>query len=53
VDSKYSLKIIRRLFQRDQPLWFRPNPWITMDHIREIIGEAERINLPFIVMMFH
>ncbi len=53
VDHNLILKAFRKLFFRDQPLWFRPNPWMTMGHFKELIKEAERINLPYIVMMFH
>ncbi len=53
VDHKLILKAFRKLFFRDQPLWFRPNPWMTIDHFRELIEESERIKLPYIVMMFH
>jgi hypothetical protein len=53
VDHSIILKAFRKFFFRDQPLWFRPNPWMTMDHFRELLDEAFRIDLPYIVMMFH
>jgi hypothetical protein len=53
VDHNFVLKVSRKLFFRDQPLWFRPNPWMTMKHFEELINESIRIELPYIVMMFH
>jgi hypothetical protein len=53
VDNSFILKGFRKILFRDQPLWFRPNPWMTMNHFEELIDESFRINLPYIVMMFH
>jgi hypothetical protein len=53
VDKSLPLKVLRKLFFRDQPLWFRPNPWMTMGHFEELLAESDRIGLPCIVMMFH
>lgn len=53
VDDSLPLKAFRKLFFRDQPLWYRPNPWMTMGHFEELLAESERRNLPYIVMMFH
>jgi hypothetical protein len=47
------LKSIKSVFFRYQPLWLRPFPWMNMNLLDEIISEAERINLPFLVMIFH
>jgi hypothetical protein len=53
VDHSIVLKGFRKIFFRDQPLWFRPNPWMTIKHFNELLDEAVRIDLPYIVMMFH
>lgn len=53
VDHNVLLKVFRKLFFKDQPLWYRPNPWMTMNHFEELIDESMRIKLPYIVMMFH
>jgi hypothetical protein len=53
VDHSFILRAFRKLFFPDQPLWFRPNPWMTINHFGELIDESLRIDLPYIVMMFH
>ena len=53
VDNNTILKAIRRLLFKNQPLWLRPLPWMEFGMYNEILNEAIRINLPYIVMMFH
>lgn len=53
VDDNILLKVLRKLFFRYQPLWLRPNIWMNMGLFDELLGEADKIKLPFIVMMFH
>lgn len=36
-----------------QPLWLRPLPKITLNHLLSVWREARRLSLPAIVMMFH
>ena len=36
-----------------QPLWFRPNLWMNNRLFSDLIHEAEKRNLPYMVMMFH
>jgi hypothetical protein len=47
------MKVFRKLFFNHQPLWLRPSPWMTIEMFEELIAEAERIGLPYLVMMFH
>jgi hypothetical protein len=53
VDDKLVLKVFRKLFFRDQPLWMRPLPEMNIDLFNELLTEAGRVGIPFIVMMFH
>lgn len=53
VDNSLLLKVFRKLFFNNQPLWLRPHPWMNTDLFNELISESVRINLPFVVMMFH
>lgn len=53
VDRNIILKIFRRLLFNRQPLWLRPHLWMNAGMFDEILNEAERIKLPYIVMMFH
>jgi hypothetical protein len=36
-----------------QPLWLRPNVWMNSELFHSIVREAEKIQLPYLVMMFH
>jgi hypothetical protein len=47
------LKGIRKLVYKNQPLWLRPFEWSTLNLFDEILNEASRIKLQYIVMMFH
>jgi hypothetical protein len=53
VDNYIMLRILRRLLYQNQPLWFRPYSWTTIDHFEEIIVAARAIKLPYMVMIFH
>jgi hypothetical protein len=53
VDDRFVLKVFRKLFFRNQPLWMRPLPWMNIDLFDELLNEAIKTDLPFIVMMFH
>jgi len=53
VDNSLLLKACRKLLFRNQPLWLRPHPWMNSNFLKEILNEAIRIELPYIVMMFH
>jgi hypothetical protein len=53
VDKNIMLRIIRRLLYKNQPLWLRPHPRMDLSLFQEIIEEAEKIKLPYLVMMFH
>ena len=53
VDKSYLLRFFRKLNYQHQPLWLRPYPWMNISLLTEILNEAERIKLPYLVMMFH
>jgi hypothetical protein len=53
VDKSIPLRIIRRLLYFYQPLWLRPHPRMDIDLFEELLNEAFKIKLPFLVMMFH
>jgi hypothetical protein len=53
VDKNILLRVLRKLFFRKQPLWFRPLPGMTIDLFDELLKESIEVNLPYIVMMFH
>jgi hypothetical protein len=53
VDNYLILRALRRLLFRHQPLWLRPFPYMNLGLFDEIINEAIRIKLPYLVMMFH
>lgn len=53
VDRNLILRVFRKLFYRNQPLWLRPLIWMDSKLFAELINEAHRINLPCLVMMFH
>jgi hypothetical protein len=52
-DNNFLLKVFRRIFFRHQPLWLRPTPWMTIELLEDVLEEAARIELPYLVMMFH
>ncbi len=53
VENSIFLRVFRKLFFNNQPLWFRPNPWMTTELFEELLIESEDLKLPYIVMMFH
>ena len=53
VDKSLALRIIRRLLFQNQPLWLRPHPRMDINLFEELINEALKIKLPYVVMMFH
>lgn len=53
VDKSIFLRILRKVLFRNQPLWLRPLPWMDISLFEELIDEAIKIKLPYIVMMFH
>jgi hypothetical protein len=53
VNKSIPLKIVRRLLFRHQPLWLRPHLWMNSELLDELLNESFRIDLPYIVMMFH
>ena len=53
VDNHTFLRIFRKLLFQNQPLWLRPYLSTDINDFTELINEAMRIKLPYIVMMFH
>lgn len=53
VNDSYFLKVLRRIWFADQPVWLRPTPEMTLRLLLKLVDESERLTLPFITMMFH
>jgi hypothetical protein len=53
VDKSFLLRIFRKFLFKNQPLWLRPLPWMDISLFVELLIEAKKIKLPYIVMMFH
>lgn len=53
VDNSIFLRVFRKLIFNNQPLWLRPHLWMDIGLFEELLNEAIRIKLPYIVMMFH
>ncbi len=53
VDHSIPLRVFRKLLFKDQPLWLRPHMWMNMPLLEELVKEAEKLELPYLVMMFH
>ncbi len=53
VDQSLSLRILRQILFRNQPLWLRPFDWVGVSLLGKLLNEAAYYDLPYIVMMFH
>lgn len=53
VDHSIALRTARKLCYKHQPLWLRPNLWMSNRLFIELTDEAERLKVPHLVMMFH
>jgi hypothetical protein len=53
VDNSIFLRIFRKLLFNNQPLWLRPLQSMNISLFEELLKEAIKIKLPYIVMMFH
>ncbi len=53
VDKMLILKGARKFLYKDQPGWLRPFEWTTYASFKDLIKESIKLNLPYIVMMFH
>jgi hypothetical protein len=53
VNGNSLLKVLRKLFYKNQPVWLRPTPEMTSELLGNLVWEASRINLPYLTMMFH
>lgn len=53
VDNSIFLRLFRKLLYQNQPLWLRPFRSTNISAFEELLNEAFKIRLPYIVMMFH
>ena len=53
VDNSVILRALRSMLFSNQPLWLRPYLWMNIDLFNELLNEAIKIEIPYIVMMFH
>jgi hypothetical protein len=53
LDKNILLKVFRKFYFRNQPLWLRPHPVMNIDMLAELLAETITKELPYIVMMFH
>mgnify|MGYP001768958468 FL=1 len=53
VDNSIALRLMRKLFYGDQPVWLRPVPGTTSGKLESLLDQALRKRLPFVTMMFH
>jgi hypothetical protein len=53
VDRSILLRILRKIFFSEQPLWLRPHRGMDLRLFDELVTESLKMKLPFIVMMFH
>ena len=53
VDRSIALRIFRKLFYSNQPVWLRPVPGTTLSQLSRLIDVTIARKLPFIIMMFH
>lgn len=53
VDRSFALRILRKLFYGNQPVWLRPVPGTTLKLLSRLVDVTIARKLPFIIMMFH
>ena len=53
VEKNLALRILRRSLFKNQPLWLRPFSFMKIASFEELINEAIKRKLPYLVMMFH
>lgn len=53
VKSSMLMRILKKLYFKRQPLWLRPNLWMSQNLFNDLINEARKRGLPYLVMMFH
>lgn len=52
-DRFLMLKVLRKFFYKDQPVWLRPFVWTKISVFEDLVNEAIKLKLPYLVMMFH
>jgi hypothetical protein len=53
VNSNLPLKLLRKIYFKNQPLWLRPYNWMNIGLFESLIKESQVLKLPCLVMMFH
>ncbi|MCC7400741.1 MAG: hypothetical protein IT214_04580 [Chitinophagaceae bacterium] len=53
VNRNILLKAVRKFWLKRQPVWLRPFEWTNIEVFEEIVNEAEKLKLPYIVMWLH
>lgn len=53
VNNNLILRGIRKAIFSDQPVWLRPLPSMSISLFNDLLEEALKLKLPYIVMMFH
>jgi hypothetical protein len=53
VNDSVFLRVLRKMFYSNQPVWFRPVPGTDINLLADLLSEAINKRLPFITMMFH
>jgi hypothetical protein len=53
VENNILLRGTRRLLFQRQPLWMRPFEWMNITLFEQVINEALKKEVPYLVMMFH
>jgi len=53
LDTNILFKTLRKILFQNQPVWLRPYPFMNIKLYRELLNEAIKRDLPYIVMMFH
>ncbi len=52
-DRLLILKVIKKFFLNGQPVWLRPFVWTKITMFEDLVNEAIKLKLPYLVMMFH
>jgi hypothetical protein len=53
VDKNLFFRVFRKMYFHNQPLWLRPHRLMNLSLLTELLIEAKKLELPYIVMMFH
>ncbi|MZQ49270.1 MAG: hypothetical protein GT598_09710 [Bacteroidales bacterium] len=53
VDDNLLLKALRKFIYKDQPVWLRPFDRTSLNLFKDLVKEAYKLNMKYLVMMFH